>query len=151
MNTTQKSRRDRLFGFLDGYTIRARAACNSTAKKGRTCTSCKLTIAAGERYRYHTSRITFSYLAEFRDCGVCVRAAIVGRDAYKAQKRGQRYGQPFATRVFFTILREAGVTFHKGGSCNAGARGRDPEERCTGCDEYRAFMSRPLAEVAARI
>jgi hypothetical protein len=148
------SRRNRLFGFLDSYTMRALAACNATAKKGRKCTTCKAPIAADERYRFTTTRVTSRFTAQHRECGTCVRASVVGDDAFTAQRRAQRHGQPFASRVFFTIMREAGVPFHKGGTCNDWmdrVKNTHADERCNSCDAYKAFMARPLAEVAARV
>jgi hypothetical protein len=151
MMTNKSSRRNRLFGFLDGYTIRALAACNSTAKHGRLCTTCKQPVSAGERYRFKSERIAASVIHTHRECGACVRADIVGEDAFIAQRRAQSKGQDFASRVFFTILREAGVTFHRGGRCNDWSNRIHPDDRCTSCDAYRAFMSRPLAEVGVWI
>jgi hypothetical protein len=145
----KSSRRNRLFGFLDGYTIRALVATNVTAKKVvRSCTECGQPIAVGERYRFKSERNTASVTRDYRQCGACIRVDIVGEDAFIAQRRAQDRGQEFATRVYFTILREAGASHHRGGSCN---KVRPVNDRCTSCDAWHDFMSRPLAEVEARI
>lgn len=142
--------RNRLFGFLDSYTIRALARTNACAKKVRKCTRCKGPIKAGERYRYAMLRITNWTQRQDYLCGTCVRAEVVGDDAMLAQRtvQGQRRPQADASRAFFTVLRRAGVTFHNGGKCNAPGGQGSYGDRCESCDRYNDFMSRPLVEVA---